>query len=42
MNIDADDINDDLSGVEYVDDLYVFYKATEVTEVFCVNFFTLY
>ncbi|KAH7560512.1 hypothetical protein ACOSP7_017294 [Xanthoceras sorbifolium] len=29
VNIDAADVNDDLAAVEYVDELYMFYKATE-------------
>lgn len=28
-NIDASDINDELAAVEYVDDIYIFYKLTE-------------
>lgn len=30
VNIDAPDVNDDLAVVEYVDDIYMFYKLTEV------------
>lgn len=29
VNIDAPDVNDDLAVVEYVDDIYMFYKLTE-------------
>lgn len=30
INIDADDVDNELAAVEYVDDIYQFYKMTEV------------
>lgn len=30
MNIDKDDLNNELAVVEYVDDIYKFYKLSEV------------
>lgn len=30
VDIDADDANDELAAVEYLDELYKFYKLTEV------------
>jgi hypothetical protein len=34
VNIDAGDENDALAVVEYIDDIYKFYKLTEVILVF--------
>lgn len=34
VNIDAGDENDALAVVEYIDDIYKFYKLTEVIRVF--------
>lgn len=31
IDIDADDVDNELAAVEYIDDLYRFYKLVEVT-----------
>ncbi|MDV3166592.1 MAG: hypothetical protein Q8807_02920 ['Waltheria sp.' little leaf phytoplasma] len=41
-DIDAADINNELAVVEYVDDLYKFYKSSEVCFVLILYLFFLY
>lgn len=40
VDIDAADVNNELAAVEYLDDIYKFYKLVEVTirNKFCVYF----
>eukprot|EP00261_Vitis_vinifera_P034716 XP_019075959.1 PREDICTED: G2/mitotic-specific cyclin-2 isoform X4 [Vitis vinifera] len=37
INIDADDVDNELAAVEYVDDIYQFYKMTEVNDFVCIS-----
>lgn len=36
VDIDASDTNNELAAVEYIDDIYKFYKLTEVTIMICL------
>jgi len=39
IDIDASDVDNELAAVEYIDDIYKFYKLVEVSNVVSVMFF---
>ena len=39
IDIDASDVDNELAAVEYIDDIYKFYKLVEVSNMVSIRFF---